>query len=328
MTTIQHAPVERTEQPEQRRRFVKLSEDIIRDPTLSDAAVRLYAEVGSYAWESIGSKCWASQETLARDLGWSVAKVQRAARECLRRGLITCQRTGRTNDYRPVRSITSDVSDPSPVTDLIHHQCSTNQTKEPDDPKQTPAEPRRTETCSSRSSSAETATTTTTNTASDDADVENLLDAYECAIEDETGRKPARRTGDVEAAERLLATGQVPEGDDGSMEFAQVIGWGLRDPYSRERLVGSFAAAAKCYAPLVSKFAGARTVGCAWCKETFKLAPAQARSVERGEAALCPSCDVPLSGPVCSHCERRPPAPGSEMCERCEMMSERRSQQQ
>jgi DNA-binding transcriptional MocR family regulator len=125
VTTIQHALVgSHTDEPEQRRRFVKLPTDILRDPSLSDAARLFYAEVVSYAWEALDRECYASHATLARDLGWSVQKVRRAARECRERGLIECRQTGRTNHYRPLdqpRVIISERSDlPSVITQTDH----------------------------------------------------------------------------------------------------------------------------------------------------------------------------------------------------------------
>ena len=308
MSTVQHEPVTRTDEPEQRRRpFVQLPTDIVRDATLSDRALRFYAEVRSYAWEALDSECYASQTTLARDLGWCVDKVQRAARECQERGLIVCRRTGRTNfysvpDHESAATDTAIHRQQIPPESGNRYRQGAVQIRPREEDDREPDEEKN-ELCSRRNTSCET--TTTADLASE-ADVENLLDAYECAIEWETGRKPTRRPGDVEAAERLIASGAVPEGDDGSTEFAEVVGWGLRDSYSRQRLVGGMQVAAKCYAPLASKFAGARTVSCARCEETFKLAPHQASAVERGEAALCPECEsIPLSGPTCSQCERR-----------------------
>ncbi len=84
--------------------------------------------------------------------------------------------------------------------------------------------------------------------------------------------------------------------DYGWLHFASVIEWGLRDSYSRERLVGSFTAAAKCYDPLAAKHAGAPTVRCdsersKLCEGEFKPTPQQARSLQQGERLLCPACE-------------------------------------
>jgi hypothetical protein len=68
--------------------FAKMPASIVRDRDLSDRALRLYAEMRMYAWESTGSNCFASQATLAENLGWGVRKVQEAASELKDAGLI------------------------------------------------------------------------------------------------------------------------------------------------------------------------------------------------------------------------------------------------
>jgi hypothetical protein len=115
--------------------YAKLPTTLVRDPTIPDRAKLLLAEISTYAWESLGSACYASQATLAADLGWSVRKVQHAANDLLERGLITRQRTGRTNHYQPVRYVTHDVSDTSPTTDQIRHPRRTKQLTEVEDSK-------------------------------------------------------------------------------------------------------------------------------------------------------------------------------------------------
>ncbi len=115
--------------------FAKLPTEVVRDDTLSDRAKLLLAEINTYAWESSGNGCWAAQATLASDLGWSVRKVQRAAKELLLAGRITVQRSnphggGRTNTYHPCR-ISSDTdggSDPTAVSDQIRRGRRTKKT--------------------------------------------------------------------------------------------------------------------------------------------------------------------------------------------------------
>jgi Helix-turn-helix domain len=117
--------------------WVKVSYAVLRDPTLSDRAVRLYAEICTFAYESTGSACWAAQTTMADDLGWSVRKVQETADELLERGLITRQRTGRTNEYRPVRSAEIRGSDTRKSADQIRENPRTKQKQEVEVSKQT-----------------------------------------------------------------------------------------------------------------------------------------------------------------------------------------------
>ncbi len=203
MSTIHHESDTRTEAPERAHRFVKVPVHVIRDPSLSDAATRFYGEVASYAWEALDSECYASQATLARDLGWSVDKVQRAARECQRRGLITCRRDGRTNHYRPLNDRANAATDTAPTRQQIPHECGNryrtgevqSRRREEDEEKKTPTEPLRTEILSSSRSTAETTTTTMSHS---EADAANLLETYDEAIEYETGRRPVRREGDME----------------------------------------------------------------------------------------------------------------------------------
>ena len=95
-------------------RHARMPELLIRDSKLPDRAKVLYAEMRLYAWESIGSECFASQPRLAKDLGWSVDKVQRAAKELADAGLVKVTRTGRLNSYALIdrRIAVSDTADP------------------------------------------------------------------------------------------------------------------------------------------------------------------------------------------------------------------------
>ena len=89
--------------------FVKVSASLIRS-SLSDRAFRLFAEMRTYAWESTGSPCTASQARLANDLGWSIDKVRRAARELEEAGCLTNVReSGKPNTYQLTPSRTAGV---------------------------------------------------------------------------------------------------------------------------------------------------------------------------------------------------------------------------
>ena len=122
MPTIQQATVDRHTEPEQRRQFVKIPTDIVRDKTLSRTARLLYAEIRTFAWESIDSECYASQATLADHLGCSVKTVQRAAKELTERGLISCRHTQGTNRYQPERRSQGDAG-VVPGATLVSHEA-------------------------------------------------------------------------------------------------------------------------------------------------------------------------------------------------------------
>jgi hypothetical protein len=80
-------------------RYSKLYMPVIRS-ALSDRAFRLYAEIKLHAWDSSGARCTAAQTTLAKNLGWSVDKVQRAAAELESTGLLTkFSKRGKPNVY-------------------------------------------------------------------------------------------------------------------------------------------------------------------------------------------------------------------------------------
>lgn len=104
--------------------FAVIPVSVARDPSLSDAAVRLYAAIDGrlVARESLRLR----QDTLAEDLGWSLAKVKRAMRELTAAGLVESSRTSRSSRLalanpvrRPVDNPVSDRSDLTP-----HSECS------------------------------------------------------------------------------------------------------------------------------------------------------------------------------------------------------------
>jgi len=136
---------------------------------LSDAEKILALKILTYAWERGGRVCKALQQTLADDLGWSIAKVKRVAAKLVEDGVITKQRTRFGVEYRPTAlllvgdrtadpdsssvsdlndassdadsssmsdgSLTHERSDSSPVSDQIAHQRAIQE--ETDDKKQT-----------------------------------------------------------------------------------------------------------------------------------------------------------------------------------------------
>lgn len=88
---------------------------ILRDPHLSDAAVRLYGALDGRLTEVNSQRI--RQDTLAADLGWSVQKVKRTIKELMAVGLIEGARTSRSSRYkvkntarRPVDNLESEVS--------------------------------------------------------------------------------------------------------------------------------------------------------------------------------------------------------------------------
>lgn len=85
-----------------REQFAKTPASVLLSPSLSDASTRLYGVIVLYAWESSGSDCTATQTTLAKDLGWSRAKTQRAALELIDAGVVTrVYERGKPNRYAP-----------------------------------------------------------------------------------------------------------------------------------------------------------------------------------------------------------------------------------
>ena len=95
---------------------------ILRDPHLSDAAVRLYCALDGRITEQDSQRL--RQDTLAADLGWSRSKIQRNIRELTAAGLIEGARTSRSSRYkvkntarRPVDNLESDASDLTPLTE-------------------------------------------------------------------------------------------------------------------------------------------------------------------------------------------------------------------
>lgn len=87
--------------------FVQMSVAAVRSG-LSDSGFRLLAEIGTYAWESRGSACTASQRRLAEDLGWSIDKVRRAAKELETAGYLTnLPEAGKPNTYQLTPSRTA-----------------------------------------------------------------------------------------------------------------------------------------------------------------------------------------------------------------------------
>lgn len=299
--------------------FAKLPTELIRDRTLPDSAKVLYAEICTYAWESIGSDCTASQATLATDLGWSRRKLQRATDDLLERDLITLERTGRTNRCRPV-AVKNDASDASPMTHQMRHQRRIKQTKEEDEKSssssaaaETTAPDRATErpTTTTKTSffvdmgdedqKPETADDQTTATADNQITAveddrfakpgENLLDDYDQVIENETGRCPVRQPGDWDAAIRLEARIKelIADGVHGDhcLTPSIILGWGMEDrAYTRPRLLNGFRAAARCYEALARRYAAASRVTCDHCSEKF---PAHANETH------CPECETYLA---------------------------------
>ena len=75
--------------------------------------------------------------------------------------------------------------------------------------------------------------------------------------------------------------------------FCDVIRYGMRDSFSRPRVSGSFAAAAKCYPGLASKFDAAVRVPCGDCHEEYPLTDDEARTqgpLGSRYYAQCPGC--------------------------------------
>jgi hypothetical protein len=211
---------------------VKVSYAVLRDPTLSDRAVRLYAEICTFAYESTGSACWAAQTTMADDLGWSVRKVQETADELLERGLITRQGTGRTNEYRPVRYAETRGSDTRDSADQIRENPRTKQKPESDlskqqatrakapAPKQAPepAAPQPDVVVASRTSNEE---------------VEALLEDYRTLIAVEGLPEPPLKSSD-----RLLALRLLDRLD--AKEISARLKWALKDEFWRDKVSAGF----------------------------------------------------------------------------------------
>lgn len=73
---------------------------ILRDPTLSSPACRLYGLLRSYAWDT--EECWPGQEGLGKILGLSDDSVRRYLKELVEHDLVVVKRRGQgqTNLYR------------------------------------------------------------------------------------------------------------------------------------------------------------------------------------------------------------------------------------
>lgn len=313
MPTIQQATVDRHTEPEQRRQFVKIPTDIVRDKTLSRTARLLYAEIRTFAWESIDSECYASQATLADHLGCSVKTVQRAAKELTERGLISCRHTQGTNRYQPERRSQGDAG-VVPGATLVSHEAEKKAEEEKQSGGGGGGTPR----------AAEIATTTLTASTTpsepeeirdgvyvgdDGQELEDLADslllAYDLAVYEAGGgeRSPAafkavaakvrRGAGDVEAALGLARDG-VDE-----LEFGAVVLFGLTksDDFTVRHFASGFRVAAKSFASVRGQWAAAPRVRCsnhsADCEWEFIPDAAQRRTLRKlgATAALeCPAC--------------------------------------
>lgn len=82
-------------------KFVQMPVGVIDDRSLSDRAFRLLAKIQTFAWESSGSVCTASQGRLARELGWSADKVQRALTQLVDLGYLTAGSDRRKHPGKP-----------------------------------------------------------------------------------------------------------------------------------------------------------------------------------------------------------------------------------
>ena len=295
MTTIQR-PTD-TSTTTRREPFVKMPTEIVRDPTLSDAAFRLLAEIRSYAWESLDGVCYREQEHMADDLGWGIRKVRDAARELLDHGLITRQRTGRQNHYRLVRSAEDRRSDRRNPASLIgeippvvlrrHQEEETSRSRTGGDDEAT----------------GETTTTTTTAPLDAEADVEYLLNLYEAQARYSAGRVPRRRPKDVNAARSLAAYFDeqaapiLEQTPDDNMEFAwdeytSVLEWAFEDPFTRRKggVARGFADLADRYDSIAAKRAEMPDVECSHCHEQHRLASDEQADYERHEMFICRPC--------------------------------------
>ncbi len=162
----------------------------------------------------------------------------------------------------------------------------------------------------SRTSRAGPDTTTTT----DELEIAaaNLLTEYHETITDDLRQpppwpEPEWSEADHAAARKLSSEGvraydplDTARDESADAPFGSVISWGLRDSYSRPRLAGSFAAAAKCYWPLAAKFKAAPRIDCANpsrdpdCEGEFVLTEEEAKRHERlgweRAGLMCPTC--------------------------------------
>lgn len=78
--------------PTKRKGFAQIPHAVLTDPTLSDAAVRLYGVLLSYAFQAESFKC--SQKKMATDAGKEERTVRRLLKELHDRGLVTPVRQG------------------------------------------------------------------------------------------------------------------------------------------------------------------------------------------------------------------------------------------
>ena len=124
-------------------------------------------------------------------------------------------------------------------------------------------------------------------------DAANLLDTYDDAVRWASKRNPpVRKPGDLTSARELARRGVRYD------EFGEVLEFGLRDPYSRPRLLNGFRSAAKCYDAIKPHSDAATEVECSYryahnCEERFKANADEQRRFERlGENAefVCDSC--------------------------------------
>jgi hypothetical protein len=111
---------------ERRQHFAQLPHEIVRNPAISDKAIRLRAVLESYVnWQD--RTCYPSIGTISTDMGCSSASVKRAIQELVDRDLLRVQsgkETGSSNVYvlrdppveNPPGWVTHDLGGSSPVT--------------------------------------------------------------------------------------------------------------------------------------------------------------------------------------------------------------------
>jgi hypothetical protein len=262
-------------------KFTKVPTEIVRDPILPDAAKVLYAEIGTYAWESLDSWCTASQATLAADLGWGVTKLKRWTQALVDRGLIEVESHGRTLWIRPLGNKADSPPatdrngrDSPPATDQIARRQTTNKTK-----RTRALEDNCSRIENGRSSRNGGGDTTTTTDGSLIVEAKALLAEYEATLNDHGLDVPQRRPKDLQAA---LEAGA--EGWD-LVNFGEVYSQALEDEdgYTLQRNWG-FASAASAYRALRAQGDSRRRVACTSCN---KLRP---RSDFRGSSE-CVWCE-------------------------------------
>ena len=213
-----------------------LSEAIVKDHNLSDRAVRMLLLIRTYAWESTGSDCYASQERMASDLGWGKRKLQTAISELLAAGLIARRRTQTTTHFTP-QSAQARVSSPRERAVSDRANARIKQTKEPDEEKQTTTATRANDPVQQP---AQVPAARQPVVAASDNDIamkevaQGVLTRYASVVEIYGKPKPRIKPGDIRRAEELC----LRYNDD---EIEALLIWSLDHEFWADKTSASFA---------------------------------------------------------------------------------------